>query len=160
MATANLVSFFTVAHPIITTQRNPSSSLARRSRLSRNGLSPSSLRRSTTTICASGADFFGDFGARDPFPAELESGFGEKVLGNMNTEHKILIPNISALSLSHQECSPVSPLQQPISHDDAQNLVRKVNTSLPLFFSALFVLCLSLDAEKLVLFYIFIYRIY
>ena len=30
-----------------------------------------------------------DFGARDPFPAELESNFGEKVLGNWDTEHII-----------------------------------------------------------------------
>jgi hypothetical protein len=30
-----------------------------------------------------------DFGARDPFPAELESNFGDKVLGNYNTDHII-----------------------------------------------------------------------
>ena len=30
-----------------------------------------------------------DFGARDPFAAEIESNFGEKVLGNYNTDHKI-----------------------------------------------------------------------
>ncbi|XP_004508270.1 probable pterin-4-alpha-carbinolamine dehydratase, chloroplastic [Cicer arietinum] len=71
-------------------------------------------------------DFLGDFGARDPFPAELESKFGEKVLGNVNTEHKILIPNISALSLSQQDCTSISPLQHPISQHDATQLVRKV----------------------------------
>lgn len=33
---------------------------------------------------------FGDnFGARDPYAAELESNFGEKVLGNWNTDHII-----------------------------------------------------------------------
>ncbi|RVW39297.1 putative pterin-4-alpha-carbinolamine dehydratase [Vitis vinifera] len=56
---------------------------------------------------AVGGDLLGDFGARDPFPAEIESKFGEKVLGNLDTEHKILIPNVSALSLAQQECSPV-----------------------------------------------------
>ncbi|CAN1266263.1 hypothetical protein LINPERPRIM_LOCUS12484 [Linum perenne] len=32
-------------------------------------------------IRAAGGDL-GDFGARDPFPAEIESRFGDKVLGN------------------------------------------------------------------------------
>lgn len=36
-----------------------------------------------------GNDFLGDFGVRDPFPTELESGFGEEVLGNVETEHKL-----------------------------------------------------------------------
>ncbi|KAL5137806.1 putative pterin-4-alpha-carbinolamine dehydratase, chloroplastic [Glycine soja] len=71
-------------------------------------------------------EFLGDFGARDPFPAELESSFGEKVLGYGNTEHKILIPTITALGLSLQECAPVSSAQPPISLDDAQTLIRKV----------------------------------
>lgn len=30
-----------------------------------------------------------DFGARDPFAGEIESNFGEKVLGNSDTEHII-----------------------------------------------------------------------
>jgi hypothetical protein len=30
-----------------------------------------------------------NFGARDPFAAEIESNFGEKVLGNWNTDHII-----------------------------------------------------------------------
>ncbi|CAN6565226.1 unnamed protein product [Malus baccata var. baccata] len=75
---------------------------------------------------ALGNDMLGDFGARDPFPAEIASGFGEKVLGSGNTEHKILIPNLSALSLSQLDCSPVSPLQPPMSEDDAKELLRKV----------------------------------
>ncbi|KAL8149347.1 putative pterin-4-alpha-carbinolamine dehydratase, chloroplastic [Apium graveolens] len=64
-----------------------------------------------------------DFGARDPFPAEIESNFGDKVLGFGSTEHKILIPNLAALSLSRLECSP-----QPfaLADQDAQNLLRKV----------------------------------
>lgn len=73
-----------------------------------------------------GNDLLGDFGARDPFPAELESGFGDKVLGNLDTEHKILIPVASALSLAEQDCSPVSPLQSPMSLDEAQKLLKKV----------------------------------
>ncbi|KAL3509645.1 hypothetical protein ACH5RR_029046 [Cinchona calisaya] len=77
-------------------------------------------------ILASGADFLGDFGARDPFPAEIESKFGEKVLGNVDTEHKILIPTASALSLAQQDCSPISPNQQPISEDEAKKLLLKV----------------------------------
>lgn len=48
------------------------------------------------------------------------------MVGYGNTEHKILIPNISALSLSQQECAPISPVQSPISLHDAQALVRKV----------------------------------
>ncbi|KAK7279057.1 hypothetical protein RJT34_24101 [Clitoria ternatea] len=73
-----------------------------------------------------GNDFLGDFGARDPFPAEIESGFGEKVLGNVSTEHKILIPTLSALSLSRLQCSPLSHFHSPLSQHDAQQLVRKV----------------------------------
>ncbi|XP_031390762.1 probable pterin-4-alpha-carbinolamine dehydratase, chloroplastic [Punica granatum] len=82
------------------------------------------LRR--TRAMAMGTDLLGDFGARDPFPAELESQFGEKVLGNLDTEHKILIPTASALSLAEQQCSPVSPLQGPMSSDDAHRMLRKV----------------------------------
>lgn len=67
----------------------------------------------------------GDFGARDPFPAEVESGFADKV-GNVDTEHKILIPRLSAMSLAQQQCSPVSPLQGPMSKDDAEKLLKKV----------------------------------
>lgn len=80
-----------------------------------------------------GGDLLGDFGARDPFPAEVESRFGEKVLGSSDTEHKILIPNLSALSLSQQQCHPVSPLQPPLSEDDAQKLLKKVNFHIYVF---------------------------
>jgi 4a-hydroxytetrahydrobiopterin dehydratase len=84
-------------------------------------------------------DHFGEFGARDPFPAEIESAFAEKVLGNVDTEHKILIPTVSALSLSQQECTPISPLQDPMSKDDAQKLLKKVNLEFPYgFFAPLF----------------------
>lgn len=76
-------------------------------------------------ILASAHDFLGDFGARDPFPAEIETNFSDRV-GVLNTEHKILIPNVSALSLAQQECAPISHLQSPISEDEANNLLRKV----------------------------------
>jgi 4a-hydroxytetrahydrobiopterin dehydratase len=61
------------------------------------------------------------------------------VLGNVDTEHKILIPTVSALSLSQQECTPISPLQDPMSKDDAQKLLKKVNLDFPYgFFAPLF----------------------
>ncbi|KAL6980947.1 Alpha subunit of the F1 sector of mitochondrial F1F0 ATP synthase [Sarracenia purpurea var. burkii] len=87
---------------------------------------PTLPSRTSLRIRAAGGDFLGDFGARDPFPAEVESRFGEKVLGNGDTGHRILIPNVSALSLSQQDCAPISPLQRPMSHEDAQKLLRKV----------------------------------
>lgn len=75
---------------------------------------------------AAGGDLLGDFGARDPFPAEIESKFGDKVLGNVDTEHKILVPIVAALSLAKQECSPVSAFKSPMAEDDAMKLLRKV----------------------------------
>ncbi|KAJ8633793.1 hypothetical protein MRB53_027129 [Persea americana] len=75
---------------------------------------------------ASGGDLLGDFGARDPFPAEIESGFAEKVLGNVDTEHRILIPNLSAVSLAQQSCSPVPASQPPMTYEDSQRLLRKI----------------------------------
>nr|XP_043632365.1 probable pterin-4-alpha-carbinolamine dehydratase, chloroplastic [Erigeron canadensis] len=81
--------------------------------------------RTRTRNFSLGNDFLGDFGARDPFPAEIESNFSDKV-GYHDTEHKILIPNVAAMSLSQQECLPVSHLQSPMSEDDAKNLLRKV----------------------------------
>ncbi|KAM3355551.1 putative pterin-4-alpha-carbinolamine dehydratase, chloroplastic [Capsicum galapagoense] len=68
----------------------------------------------------------GDFGARDPFPAEIESQFGEKVLGFASTEHKILIPTASALSLAQQECTPISPSQTPLYEFEAKQLLLKI----------------------------------
>ncbi|ONK55997.1 uncharacterized protein A4U43_C10F3080 [Asparagus officinalis] len=91
--------------------------------------SPSSRRRSKARshkISAVGGDLLGDFGARDPFDAEIESNFGEKVLGYSNTEHKILIPNLSALSLSQRSCEPVSDSQSPMAREDAEKLLNKV----------------------------------
>lgn len=82
--------------------------------------------RSASVTVSVGADKLGDFGARDPFPAEIESNFGEKVVGFSDTEHKILIPNVRALALSQQQCVPVSSLQAPMAEDEAQKLLKKV----------------------------------
>ncbi|KAG9452490.1 hypothetical protein H6P81_005394 [Aristolochia fimbriata] len=84
-------------------------------------------RRQSSHQCFSmGPDLLGDFGARDPFPQEIESNFADKVLGNVDTEHRILIPNLAALSLAQQKCTPISPSQSPMSEEDAQKLLRKV----------------------------------
>uniref|UniRef100_A0A2P2J2N7 4a-hydroxytetrahydrobiopterin dehydratase n=1 Tax=Rhizophora mucronata TaxID=61149 RepID=A0A2P2J2N7_RHIMU len=77
----------------------------------------------TRAAVGAGSD---DFWSRDPTPQEIESGFAEKVLGNVDTEHKILIPYVSALSLCQQECTPISPLHPPMSKEDAQKLLKKV----------------------------------
>ncbi|KAJ1299247.1 hypothetical protein BS78_01G517200 [Paspalum vaginatum] len=69
------------------------------------------------------ADLLGDLGARDPFPEEIESNFGEKVLGNVDTLHQILIPTLSALSLARL---PLQPDAEPLSLDDARRLLFKV----------------------------------
>lgn len=132
MATTNLLLSFPVLQlqlqlqgqmlPTPTAKTNPNLSFNFQHRHTSKGFSP--LRSLAN-------DFLGDFGARDPFPAEVESKFGDKVLGSYNTEHKILIPNISALSLSQQECLPVSPLQSPLSLEDANQLIRKVTNSYP-----------------------------
>ncbi|XP_057778499.1 probable pterin-4-alpha-carbinolamine dehydratase, chloroplastic [Salvia miltiorrhiza] len=97
------------------------------SRISTRKCLPStpSPRRTSLRIRASEIDLLGDFGARDPFPAEIESNFADKVQGNVNTEHKILIPNASALSLAQMNCAPISDLQQ-LSVDDAKKLLFKV----------------------------------
>ena len=86
----------------------------------------SRTRRGHLRLLAQGADLLGDFGARDPFPEEIESNFCEKVLGNTDTMHRILIPNISALSLAQMSCEPISSSQPPISTEDAEKLLKKV----------------------------------
>ncbi|KAJ0052201.1 hypothetical protein Pint_01327 [Pistacia integerrima] len=123
MATTSHLSF-SLIHPRISSPRHHHHHLTQL--FSIQAQSRLSLRTTTTRTEAMGSDLLGDFGARDPFPAEVESGFADKVLGNVDTEHKILIPNFSALSLTQQDCSPVSPLQNPMSVDDAQKLLKKV----------------------------------
>ncbi|CAA0834509.1 Transcriptional coactivator/pterin dehydratase [Striga hermonthica] len=106
---------------------SPLLSLSRTSsRATRSFLNLRTARRRSVQIRAAAEDLVGDFGARDPFPAEIESNFADKVLGNVSTEHKILIPIASALSLAQQECAPISQLQQPMSEDDAKKLMFKV----------------------------------
>ncbi|KAL5728458.1 4a-hydroxytetrahydrobiopterin dehydratase [Ranunculus cassubicifolius] len=93
-----------------------------------NTLSLTSIKkRDNLSITMAGTgELLGDFGGRDPFPEEIESQFGAKVLGNFNTEHKILIPNISAMSLAQQDFVQVLPSQSPMSAVDAKELIRKV----------------------------------
>ncbi|KAL3698451.1 hypothetical protein R1sor_012527 [Riccia sorocarpa] len=66
-----------------------------------------------------------DWGARDPFPAEIESNFGDKVLGNAGTEHVILIPT-SNLGLSERSCKPVTAGTPSLTEEEAKALLRKV----------------------------------
>ncbi|CAN7006448.1 hypothetical protein IGI04_010105 [Brassica rapa subsp. trilocularis] len=92
------------------------------------GFSPTQRKLGGLTVARNNLaqDFLGDWGARDPYPEEIASQFGDKVLGPQSTEHKILIPNASVLSLSQLECSPVSPSQAPLSPDEAKALLHKV----------------------------------
>ncbi|KHN47223.1 Putative pterin-4-alpha-carbinolamine dehydratase [Glycine soja] len=94
----NLNLVLPVARPMACPPRAPTSLLAR-------GRGASSSPSLLVTRAIDVNEFLGDFG---------------------NTEHKILIPTITALALSQQECAPVSPSQPPISLDDAQTLIRKV----------------------------------
>ncbi|RZC86553.1 hypothetical protein C5167_029907 [Papaver somniferum] len=57
--------------------------------------------RNVVTFGLGGDDMLGDFGARDPFPAEIESQFGDK------------------------ECTPLDPSQPPLTKQVAQQLLRK-----------------------------------
>lgn len=77
-------------------------------------------------VRAAGGDLLGDFGARDPTPGEIESNFGDKVLGAPGTDHKILIPSGAALSLANKPCSPIPSGQPPMSREEATALLRKV----------------------------------
>ncbi|RCV47056.1 hypothetical protein SETIT_9G580100v2 [Setaria italica] len=69
------------------------------------------------------ADILSDFGARDPFPEEIELALGEKVLGNVDTLHQILIPTLSALSLARLLLQPGA---EPLSLDDVRRFLLKV----------------------------------
>lgn len=88
---------------------------------------PSAAPRRRGWRCAAmGSDLLGDFGARDPYAAEIESNFAEKVLGAVDTEHKILIPTVSVLSLAQRSCEPVPASQPPMPRGTAEKLLRKV----------------------------------
>lgn len=80
-------------------------------------------RRACTGVRAAGADF----GARDPFPAEIASNFADKVQGYSDTEHVILVPNAPAFSLAQRSCvSPLPPGITPFTLEQAKALLRKV----------------------------------
>lgn len=115
----------TTAHLFLSPPPN-GRSILRLHRLNLSQLPLPSLNGRDLRVRVEPVDILGDFGARDPFPAEIESRFGEKVLGNVDTEHKILIPTASVLSLAELEISKVSHLQAPMSLEDAKKLLLKV----------------------------------
>lgn len=85
-----------------------------------------SRRSSLQTLAATGEQgLVGDnFGARDPFAAELESNFGEKVLGNYNTEHIIKPPDAikKFIGLGSKKCTPHKPGTPPLSEEEITRL--------------------------------------
>eukprot|EP00200_Dunaliella_tertiolecta_P005958 CAMPEP_0202355044 /NCGR_PEP_ID=MMETSP1126-20121109/10098_1 /ASSEMBLY_ACC=CAM_ASM_000457 /TAXON_ID=3047 /ORGANISM="Dunaliella tertiolecta, Strain CCMP1320" /LENGTH=226 /DNA_ID=CAMNT_0048947585 /DNA_START=216 /DNA_END=896 /DNA_ORIENTATION=- len=66
-----------------------------------------------------------DFGARDPFAGEIESNFGEKVLGNFDTEHVIKVPNKikNYVGLTSRTCS-AEGAQTPVQDEKEINLLK------------------------------------
>jgi hypothetical protein len=66
-----------------------------------------------------------------PCAAELESNFGDKVIGFAGTEHHILIPTLSVLSLAEKTVKPVPEGTAPLTEDQAKALLRKVNPNPP-----------------------------
>ncbi len=60
------------------------------------------------------------------FPAELESNFGDKVVGFAGTDHNILIPSASQFGLAEKSCKPLAPGTPALSEDEAKALLRKV----------------------------------
>lgn len=54
--------------------------------------SPLARRRLCTVASSEGPPRVEDFGARDPYPAEIASNFAERSLGLADTEHRILMP--------------------------------------------------------------------
>nr|BAJ88797.1 predicted protein [Hordeum vulgare subsp. vulgare]BAJ90390.1 predicted protein [Hordeum vulgare subsp. vulgare] len=99
------------------------SAAATRSLLFTTSSSSSSKGRGGRGKVVAMADILGDFGARDPFPEEIASNFGEKTLGNVDTLHRILIPTLSVLSLSRV---PLDAHPAPLSEEDARRLLFKV----------------------------------
>lgn len=134
MASAALLSLPPALSPPFSSHRLTSFSS---SALASSSLSRRTKRRRPLRPLAMGGDLLGDFGARDPFPEEIASNFCENVVGNMDTVHKILIPNLSALSIAQMSCKPVSPSQPPISREDAEKLLKKVIDELPALISAI-----------------------
>ncbi|GMH41706.1 hypothetical protein BSKO_09616 [Bryopsis sp. KO-2023] len=71
-------------------------------------------------------EFLGDMGARDPFAAELESNFGDKVLGNWDTEHLIAPPDeISKfIGLTSRKCKPCEGGNVPVLEESEIDRLR------------------------------------
>ncbi|CAM6016399.1 unnamed protein product [Sphagnum balticum] len=88
--------------------------------------SSSSRPRSPSLLVVRASDVLGDFGARDPTTAELESNFGDKVVGFAGTDHHILIPSASQFGLAEKSCKPLAPGTPALSEDEAKALLRKV----------------------------------
>ena len=67
-----------------------------------------------------------DFGARDPTAGELGSNFGEKVLGNFNTEHIIKPPEAigEITGLKNKKCVPCEGNNVPKLDDAEINRLR------------------------------------
>lgn len=70
----------------------------------------------------------GEMGAREPFPQELESNFGDKVLGNADTEHRILMPRglTEITGLASRKCSPLPAGAQPLSEAEAREYLKRI----------------------------------
>lgn len=67
-----------------------------------------------------------NFGARDPYAGEIESNFGEKVLGNYNTEHVIKPPEAMGeiTGLKNKKCVPCEGGQVSRLEDTEINRLR------------------------------------
>jgi 4a-hydroxytetrahydrobiopterin dehydratase len=57
---------------------------------------------------------------------ELGSNFGEKVLGNTDTEHIIMVPSLAVLSLAEKTIKPLPEGAVPLTEAEAKALLRKV----------------------------------
>merc|ERR1711934_57764 len=77
-------------------------------------------------------------GARDPFEGEISTGFGEKVLGNPDTEHVIKPPdNIKDLvGLSSKRCIPCEGKDVKAMTEEEAELMKKQAVGCKLFKDA------------------------
>lgn len=67
-------------------------------------------------------------GARDPFAGEISTGFGEKALGNPDTEHVIKPPDTikDLVGLSSKRCIPCEGKDvKPLTEDEAELLKKQ-----------------------------------
>ncbi|CAI5936635.1 unnamed protein product [Closterium sp. NIES-65] len=89
---------------------------------------PTSERKSLVVRASDERFDIGDYGARDPRPSELESQFGDKVLGNADTEHRILLPSgiTEVAGLAARNCAPLPAGTQPLAEPGARELLKRV----------------------------------